>query len=172
MPETRDDPTGFRRGVRLALDLGRVRVGVAACDRDGILAHPVDTVAATDGSWSGSDPALAALVGIVTDYEPIEVVVGLPRSLSGGEGPAAVGIREQAVRLAGALSPYGVQVRLVDERFTTTTASRQLRSAGRSAKRQRSVIDQAAAVGILEHALDLERRTGQPPGEPVLSTPS
>ena len=132
----------------------------------------MSTVAATDGSWSGADPALAALVAIVAEYEPFEVVVGLPRSLSGGEGPAAVRIREQAVRLAGALTPYGVGVRLVDERFSTTTASRQLHSAGRSAKRQRSVIDQAAAVGILEHALDLERRTGRPPGEPVVSASS
>lgn len=167
-----EPPTGFRRGVRLGLDLGRVRVGVAACDPDGILAHPVSTVAATDGSWAGSDRALAGLLAIVTEYEPFEVVVGLPRSLSGGDGPAATGIREQATRLAGALAPYGVALRLVDERFTTTTASRQLRSAGRSARQQRSVIDQAAAVGILEHALDLERRTGQPPGEPVVSTPS
>ena len=162
----------MRRGVRMALDLGQVRVGVAACDRDGILAHPVTTVPGTDGSWSGDDPALAQLLSVVAEYEPFEVVVGLPRSLTGQEGPAATRIREQAERLATALSPYGVGVRLVDERFTTTTASRQLRAAGRSAKRQRQVIDQAAAVGILEHALELERRTGLPPGEPVVSNPS
>lgn len=172
MSDTVAGEPGFRSGVRLGIDLGQARIGVAACDRDGILAHPVSTVPAGDTTLSASDPARAALMAIVAEYEPFEVVVGLPRSLSGGEGPAAARIREQTQQLAAALSPYGVGVRLVDERFTTTTASRQLRSAGRSAKRQRSVIDQAAAVGILEHALDLERRTGLPPGEPVVSTPS
>ncbi len=157
----------FRRGVRLALDLGQARIGVAACDRDGILAHPVRTVRAGNGKLNDDDTALDELLEIVEDHEPTEVVIGLPRSLDGGEGPAARRIRQQARRFALALVPYGISVRLVDERFTTTTATRQLHESGRRSHQQRSVIDQAAAVGILEHALDIERRTGQPPGEAV-----
>lgn len=157
----------LRRGVRLGLDLGQVRIGVAASDRDGIMASPVTTVPAGDQTLGPTDAALPKLLAVVTEYEPFEVVVGLPRSLSGAEGPAAAKIRKQADALARALVPYGASVRLVDERFTTTTAARQLHQAGRKAKQQRSVIDQVAAVGILEHALETERRTGEPPGELV-----
>lgn len=162
------EPTPVRRGVRLALDLGQARIGVAASDREGIMAHPVATVPAGDQTLGPNDPALAKLLAIVAEYEPFELVVGLPRSLSGGEGPAAVKIRRQAAALAAALVSYGVAVRLVDERFTTTTATRQLHQAGRKARQHRSVIDQVAAVGILEHALESERRTGGAPGEVVV----
>ena len=147
----------FRRGVRLALDWGDARIGVAACDRDGLIAFPVATVAAGDG-------AIAQVVALVDEHQALEVLVGLPRSLSGGEGPAAVKVRAQAVRLAGVA---GVPVRLVDERLTTVTASRRLREGGKKAKQQRSVIDAAAAVAILEHALALERGRGEQPGELV-----
>lgn len=164
---TESTPPPFRRGVRLALDLGQARIGVAACDRDAILAHPVRTVRAGNGKLNDDDPALDELLELVEELEPTEVVIGLPRSLDGGEGPAARRIRQQARRFAAATVPYGITVRLVDERFTTTTATRQLHEAGRRSHQQRSVIDQAAAVGILEHALETERRTGEPPGEAV-----
>jgi putative Holliday junction resolvase len=147
----------FRRGVRLALDWGDARIGVAACDRDGLIAFPIATVVA-------GDAALRDISALVDEHEPLEVLVGLPRSMSGGEGPAAVKVRAQAVRLAAAVS---VPVRLVDERLTTVTASRRLREGGTKAKQQRSVIDAAAAVAILEHALALERGRGQQPGELV-----
>lgn len=147
----------FRRGVRLALDWGDARIGVAACDRDGVLAYPLDTVRA------GADE-LAQLVRIVAEQEPLEVVVGLPRSLSGADGPAARKVRERAAALA-ALVP--VPVRLVDERLTTVTASRRLRESGKRAKQQRSVIDAAAAAAILEQAVALERARGEAPGELV-----
>ena len=97
-------------------------------------------------------------------YEPIEVLVGFPRSLSGGEGPAAAKARERAVRLAPAVH---VPVRLVDERLTTVTASRRLSEGGKRAKEQRKLIDAAAAVSILEHALAFEQSQGKPPGELV-----
>jgi putative holliday junction resolvase len=151
---------GFRRGVRLAVDLGDVRVGVAACDADGVLAFPLSTVRAGDGE-------IADLLALVRDYAPIEVLVGLPRSLRGGEGQAALRARERARRLARVV---GVPVRLVDERLSTVTAAQQLRAGGRNAKEQRAVIDAAAAAAILEHALSLERAQGHPPGELVSAT--
>ena len=147
----------FRRGVRLALDWGDARIGVAACDRDGVLAYPLDTVAA------GPDE-LDRLVAIVAAQEPLEVVVGLPRSLSGADGPAATKVRARAEALATRLT---VPVRLVDERLTTVTASRRLREGGKKARQQRSVIDAAAAAAILEQAIAVERSRGEPPGELV-----
>lgn len=140
----------------MALDWGRARIGVAASDPDGILAHPVETVPA-------GPAALARVRALVAEYEPLEVVLGLPRNLAGVEGPAAVAMREVAAGLAAALP--GVPIRLVDERLTTVTASRQLSGAGRDTRRQRPVIDQAAAVALLETALQHERTTGRPPGE-------
>ena len=151
----------MRRGVRLAIDWGDARIGVAACDRDGVLAYPLDTVPA------GANE-LARLAELVAEHEPIEVLVGLPRSLSGREGPAAVKARERAARLAVRL---GVPVRLVDERLTTVTASQRLRASGKKAKQQRSLIDAAAAAAILEHALAIERSGGTPPGELVSGDP-
>lgn len=146
----------MRPGVRLALDWGKARIGVAASDRDAVLAFPVETVAAGPG-------ALARVGELVVEYEPIELLLGLPRNLAGAEGPAAVAMRGIAAELAAALP--GLAIRLVDERMTTVTASRQLSSAGRNTRRQRQVIDQAAAVALLEAALHSERLTGSPAGE-------
>jgi putative Holliday junction resolvase len=150
---------GPRPGVRLALDWGDARIGVAACDSGAVLAYPVETVAADRA-------ALDRLAALVVEREPVEVIIGLPRSLHGGEGPAAKRIRRHAVSLARRISP--VQVRFIDERLTTVTAARTLSGRGRKARDQRSVIDQVAAVTILEHALNTERRTGLAPGEPLI----
>ena len=103
--------------------------------------------------------------GCVVDWPVIEVVVGLPRSLKGGEGPAAVKVRTFAQELAEGIKP--VPVRLVDERMTTVTASQGLRASGVKSKKGRSVIDQAAAVIILQQALESERVSGKAPGEGV-----
>ncbi len=143
--------------MRLGLDWGDARIGVASCDRDGLLTFPVVTVTA-------GPTEIAQVVALVVEYEPIEVVVGLPTSLNGREGPAAVKVRERAVALARAVT---VPVRLVDERLSTVTAARQLRESGKKARQQRSVIDAAAAAGILEQALALERGRGEQPGELV-----
>lgn len=145
---------GFRRGVRLALDWGRARIGVAACDADGTLAFPVETVAA--------GAAARRLPELLAEYEPIEVVIGLPRTLAGTEGPAAGFVRAQTAELIAAF-PL-VSWRFVDERLTTVSASRELRAAGRDTRRQRAVVDQAAAVAILKQALAVERATGTLPG--------
>lgn len=148
----------IRRGVRLAVDVGSVRVGVASCDPDGMLATPVATL----DRGHGDEATLARLVG---EYDAIEVVVGLPVSLSGREGPAATAARAYAVTLAVSLAP--VPVRLVDERLSTVTAEHGLRAAGVGGKSRRKVVDRMAAVVILQNALDTERWAGAPPGEVV-----
>ncbi|HZG06608.1 MAG TPA: Holliday junction resolvase RuvX, partial [Streptomyces sp.] len=99
------------------------------------------------------------------EYEPLEVVVGLPRSLSGREGPAAARVRAFAGTLARDIAP--VPVRLVDERMSTVTAAQSMRASGVSSKKGRGRIDQAAAVIILQSALETERVSGEVPGECV-----
>lgn len=151
---------GMRRGRRLAIDVGDARIGVASCDPDGILATPVETVPGRD-----VPAAHRRLKQLVDEYEPIEIVVGLPRSLKGGEGPAAVKVRAFTQDLARLVAP--IPVRLMDERMTTVTASQGLRASGVKSKKGRSVIDQAAAVIILQQALESERASGKAPGEGV-----
>lgn len=146
----------MRRGRRVGVDVGDVRIGVAVSDPDGMLATPLETVAA------GRD-ALARLAAIVAEHEALECVVGLPLSLSGREGPAAVKVRAFAGGLRDAIAP--VPVRLVDERMSTMTADGQLRESGRSGAGKRAIIDQAAATVILQAALDAERTRGTAPGE-------
>jgi putative Holliday junction resolvase len=142
----------MRHGVRLGLDPGDARIGVARSDPSGFLATPVETVRRGKGD-------LARIARLV------EVVVGLPRSLSGNEGPAAVKTRAFAERLATRVAP--VPVRLVDERLTTVSAEAMLRDRGKKGQQRRAVVDMAAAVMILQHALDTERSTGSPAGELV-----
>jgi putative Holliday junction resolvase len=151
----------MRAGVRLGVDVGTVRVGLAASDPEGILATPVDTI--ERDLASGADQALIAAA--VLERGVLEVVVGLPRSLSGGEGPAARGARSYATALAARISP--TPVRLVDERLTTIDAHRTLRESGVPGRAQRAVVDQAAAVLILQTALDAEKSSGLAPGELV-----
>jgi len=148
----------MRHGVRLGVDPGDARIGVARSDPTGFLATPLETVRRGKGD-------LARLARLVVEEEVVEVVVGLPRSLSGGEGPAAAKVREFAARLAERIAP--VTVRLQDERLTTVSAEAMLRDRGKKGAERRAVVDQAAAVFILQHALDSERATGRPPGEIV-----
>jgi putative Holliday junction resolvase len=150
----------MRRGVRLGVDVGDVRIGVASSDPSGLIATPVETVPRGAGD-------LARIRSIVEELGATEAVVGLPRSLSGGEGPAAAKVRTFAGELADALAGAGVGVRLCDERLSTVSAEAVLRDQGRKGKRRRAVVDQAAAVVILQNALDTERGTGRPPGELV-----
>jgi len=148
----------LRPGVRLGIDPGDARIGVARSDPSGFLATPVETVRRGKGD-------LARLARLAREDEAVEIVVGLPRSLSGGEGPAAVKARAFAARLAVRVAP--VPVRLCDERLTTVSAEAMLRDRGRKGQQRRAVVDQAAAVLILQQALDTERSTGLPPGELV-----
>lgn len=144
--------------MRIGVDVGDVRIGVARCDPSGMIATPVETVARGRGD-------LARIRSLVQEEDAVEVIVGLPRSLSGREGPAAAKARAFAVALAEVVDP--VAVRLCDERLSTVTAEEVLREQGRKGKRRRAVVDQAAAVVILQHALDTERSTGTAPGEVV-----
>ncbi|MGI5156676.1 Holliday junction resolvase RuvX [Microbispora sp. CA-102843] len=148
----------MRHGVRIGVDVGSVRIGVARSDPSGLLATPVETVRRGRGD-------LARIAEIAAEHEAIEVVVGLPTSLSGKESHAAGAAREFAARLAPRVAP--VPIRLVDERLTTVSAQQGLRSSGVKARNQRDVIDQAAAVVLLQAALDGERATGNPPGRPL-----
>ncbi|HET8560666.1 MAG TPA: Holliday junction resolvase RuvX [Marmoricola sp.] len=145
-------------GVRLAVDPGDARIGVASSDPSGLLATPVETVPRGRGD-------LDRLATLVDEHRAVVVYVGLPRSLSGREGPAAGKARAFAVELAARVSP--VPVRLYDERLSTVTAEAVLRQQGRKGRRRRAVVDQAAAVVILQAVLDTERSTGATPGEPV-----
>lgn len=147
----------FIRGVRVGIDVGTVRIGVAKCDPDGILATPVCTVpraAKVEPDQVPSD--MAEISGLIKDLEAVEVIIGIPVSLSGSEQRAAAVTREYADRLATLLEP--VPVRFVDERMSTVVATRRLRERGVRGKRQRAVVDQAAAVEILQGWLDAQRR--------------
>ena len=152
----------MRNGVRLGVDVGTVRVGVARSDPAGLLATPLETVARR-GRAAGAD--ITRIGELVTLCEAMEIVVGLPRSLSGDEGASALAARAYAVAIARRVSP--VPVRLVDERLSTVSAHQHLREAGVKARRHRPVVDQAAAVVILQSALDTERASGRPPGSLV-----
>jgi putative Holliday junction resolvase len=155
-----------RGGVRIALDVGSVRVGVARSDPDGLLAMPLCTLTrAEDRAADEVGNDLDAIAELTRTWQPIEVVVGLPLRLDGGEGSAARLARGYAEAVARRVAPLAV--RLVDERLTTVTATRSLREAGRSSRTHRPVVDQAAAVVILQAALDAERASGRAPGELV-----
>lgn len=155
-----------RPGVRVGVDVGSVRVGVAVSDPSGLLASPVQTLA-RDAAGGADQDLIAALVG---ERDVVEVVVGLPRHLSGTEGESARVARAYAAELAAKIGP--VPVRLVDERLTTVESHRTLRESGVSGRSARAVVDQAAAVLILQSALDAERATGTAQGELVTTGPS
>lgn len=146
----------MRHGVRLGIDVGEARIGVARSDPSGMLATPVETVHRGEGD-------LARIAAIAAEAEAIEVVVGLPRSLSGGEGPSAARVRDYARLIAERVAP--VPVRLCDERLSTVSAEAVLRGQGKKGQKRRAVVDQAAAVVILQNALDTERSAGAAPGE-------
>jgi putative Holliday junction resolvase len=180
----------MRTGVRVGIDVGTVRIGVARSDFHGMLATPVETVtrvkvapvkastvkAGTVNGATVSDAQeksaaapedLARLAAIVADLDAVEVIVGLPLALS-GRHTASTG---DAVAFAEALATaLPVPVRLVDERLSTVSAQAALRSMGRSTRTQRPVVDQVAATIILQHALDTERASGKPAGAPVEQT--
>ncbi|BDZ38251.1 Holliday junction resolvase RuvX [Microbacterium suwonense] len=146
--------SGFRRGTRLGIDVGKARVGVARCDPDGMLAVPVETV-------PRSQTSIDRLAELAREWEPLEFVVGLPVNMRGEDTASTTDAREFAGQLA---KRTGISVRLVDERLSTVSAHAALRSSGRSQKNSRSIVDQVAAVVLLQQAVDTEKSTGNPAG--------
>lgn len=145
----------MRPGTRIGVDVGKTRVGVARSDSLGLMAVPVVTLARAT--------AIEDLAILATQYEAIEFVCGLPVSLNGSDTASTVDARKFAVELSQAT---GVAVRLVDERLTTVTAQNALRDATHSQKSSRPVIDQVAAMIMLDNALNAER-SGVTIGETV-----
>ena len=152
----------FRRGRRLGIDVGKARVGVATCDPDGLLATPVETVP-RDGA------SVARITALAEEYSAVELLVGLPMNLRGEDTASTQDARDFAAALAAASA---LPVRLVDERLSTVSAHAALRSSGRSQRSSRSIVDQVAAVVLLQQALDVEKSTGRPPGTPVPQEPA
>ena len=147
-------------GVRIGLDVGSVRIGVAKCDPHGMLATPLTTIAA------GAN-ALAEVAGLVAEHDAICVYVGKPISLAGKDTASTQSAIKFAQELATLLKDSSTEVRMIDERLSTVSAQRGMQEAGRSVKQSRDAIDQAAAVVILEHALDSERHSDGLVGEVV-----
>ncbi|WFE43801.1 Holliday junction resolvase RuvX [Verrucosispora sp. WMMD1129] len=148
------------RGVRLGVDVGQVRIGVSRSDPHGVLATPLLTLAREQNPRSDAVPSdVTELAALVAEHEAVEVVVGLPVNLAGKHGPAAEHVKAYARQLADVITP--VPVTLTDERMSTVVASRRLAERGVRGKRQRAVVDQAAAVEILQSWLDAQRRRTQ-----------
>jgi len=139
----------MQRGRRIAFDYGDVRIGVAVSDPDSILASPLTTLKSTDKRLSRQ------ILEIISEVEPVLIYIGKPSLLSGDDGAAT----EKANEFASLLqSLTQVPIQLIDERMSTISAARNLREAGRSAKDSKNAIDMAAAVAILEFAIEIEKR--------------
>jgi len=139
----------MQRGRRIAFDYGDVRIGVAASDADSIVCSPLTTLKATDKSL------LKSISEILAELDPVQIFVGKPALLSGKEGAAT----DKALQFADLLRGItGVEIVMVDERLSTVTAARNLRDSGKTARESKASIDMAAAVGILEFAIELEKR--------------
>ncbi len=139
----------MERGRRIAFDYGDVRIGVAVSDPDSILSSPLTTLKATDKRL------IKQISQMLSDIQPVAIYVGRPALLSGNDGSAT----EKAGEFVALLSTITqVPIEMIDERLSTISAARNLRDAGRNAKESKSAIDMAAAVAILEFALDIEKR--------------
>ena len=158
-------PGDYPQGVKLGVDVGTVRVGVAVCDRDGILATPLRTLERN----AKKNTDVRILAALAAELGAVEIFVGLPRTMKGEEHASARMATDYAQLLAAALGSRGsdVPVRLVDERLSTVTAHRNLHEAGMSSRNHRKVVDQVAAAGILQHAIDMQKARGTEVGSRV-----
>ncbi|MDR6938748.1 Holliday junction resolvase RuvX [Arcanobacterium hippocoleae] len=159
-PENRGNRK-IRAGVRISVDVGLARVGVARSDTDGIMALPVNTFTREVDDFAG-------VLNLLELFHVLEIYVGLPLNMDGSEGKAAKGARRWANRLKRMITNkyygFGPEIRMIDERLTTVTAHQQLTQAGKKMVAHRAVVDQQAAIIILEGALERERNSGQIPG--------
>ena len=161
----------YPQGIKLGVDVGTVRVGVAICDRDSILATPYKTL--DRNARKNSD--VRVIANLVEELGAVQVIVGLPRTLKGEERASAKMAVDYARLLAGELAARAVDVpvNLVDERLSSVTAHRNLHEAGMSSRNHRKVVDQVAAAGILQHAIDMQKARGADVGSRVTApTPS
>jgi putative Holliday junction resolvase len=151
-------PGDYPQGPKLGVDVGTVRVGVAVCDRDGILATPLRTLERN----AKKNTDVRILAALAVELGVVEIFVGLPRTMKGEEHASARMATDYAKLLAGKLGECGsdVPVRLVDERLSTVSAHRSLHEAGMSSRNHRKVGDQVAAAGILQHAIDMQKARG------------
>jgi putative Holliday junction resolvase len=156
---------GSPQGVKLGIDVGTVRVGVAICDRDSILATPYKTL--DRNPKKNSD--IRVIANLVQELGAVQVIVGLPRTMKGEEHASARMATEYAGLLVAELAAraVAVPVNLVDERLSSVTAHRNLHEAGMSGRNHRKVVDQVAAAGILQHALDMQKARGADVGRRV-----
>lgn len=148
----------MRSGRRLAIDVGKVRIGIATCDFHAILASGLETVARS----ADLEPSLRRIVELVNELEPIEIYVGLPVSMSGNHSASTNDAIEFARQLNSLVS---TEIRFIDERMTTVTAANALKLSGRDSKSGRQIIDQIAATVILEQAMEQEKSSGAKPGK-------
>ena len=160
----------YPQGVKLGVDVGTVRVGVAICDRDGILATPLQTLQRNPKK----NTDVRILAALALELGAVEIFVGLPRTMKGEEHASARMATDYATILAGLLRDSGsaVPVRLVDERLSSVTAHRNLHEAGMSSRDHRKVVDQVAAAGILQHAIDMQKARGTEVGSRVYADPT
>ena len=147
----------MRSGRRLAIDVGKVRIGIAASDQHSILASGIETVQRT----SDLQVSINRIKEIIGEVQPIEIYIGLPISMKGESTESTRDAIEFAKALAGSSE---IPIRFIDERLTTILAANSLKLSGRSSKLGRKVIDQIAATVILEQAIEIEKLTGSIPG--------
>ncbi len=147
----------MRQGRRLAVDVGKVRVGLAISDFHGILASPLQNIA----RQTEDSATVGLVIEAIADEDIIEAYFGLPVSMSGSSSASTA----DAVTLARAFAKAStIPVRMIDERLTTVSATSALRSSGKNSKDGRKVIDQIAATMILEQALAMEKNLASQPG--------
>lgn len=138
-----------RFGRRIAFDYGDVRIGVAICDPDGVLATPLDFLLS-------KDPQLfEKITGLIDEFQPVKIYVGLPKQLSGSEDLAVLKAKEFSAKLQ---QRFGLEIAMIDERLSTVSAAIKLRNAGIDAKSAKSKIDSMAAVTILEQGLAIDKK--------------
>jgi putative Holliday junction resolvase len=139
----------MERGRRIAFDYGDVRIGVAVSDADSILSSPLITLKAADKTL------LKQISQILSEVEPVAIYVGRPALLSGNDGAAS----DKALEFVAFLATITqIPIEMIDERMSTVSAARTLREAGRNSKESKNAIDMAAAVAILDFALEIEKR--------------
>ena len=159
----------YPQGIKLGVDVGTVRVGVAICDRESILATPYKTL--DRNAKKNSD--VRVIANLVQELGAVQVFVGLPRTMKGEERASAVMATDYARLLVGELAARDlpVPVNLVDERLSSVSAHRSLHEAGMSSRNHRKVVDQVAAAGILQHAIDMQKARGADVGSRVTAPP-